>query len=125
MEASPNSTSAISSANGHSYRQVWGSKTAGFTLHTFSNDFKTLTTNFVSYTGETLHSFSVQRGSPPGPAPTPTPAPPGSCAGAGARWNQCKGSCTYVHASHTGACGVAKYGCYDCSMLPSGCPDCH
>ena len=21
-------------------------------------------------------------------------------------------------------CGVAEYGCYDCSSLPSGCPDC-
>ena len=66
-------------------RTVWEEKVAGFTLHTFSPDFKEagkatkpeahspkssqlqeLKTEFVTYTGQVLHSFSVTRGSGPG-----------------------------------------------------------
>merc|ERR1711990_1160246 len=59
----------------HTYSQVWNQKTGGFTLHTFSEDFETLTTDFISYEGKTLHSFSVKKGSRPSPSPVPTPAP--------------------------------------------------
>lgn len=46
---------------GHSYTTLFNSKTAGFTTHTFSEDFTTLTTNFVSYTGTILRSFTVNK----------------------------------------------------------------
>ncbi|CAE7904317.1 DIP13, partial [Symbiodinium necroappetens] len=42
---------------------VWEEKVAGFTLHTFSSDFKDLKTDYISYTGDILHSFNVTRGS--------------------------------------------------------------
>jgi hypothetical protein len=45
----------------HSYQTVFNSKTAGFTYHTFSSDFSTLRTDFVSYTGAVLHSFTVNK----------------------------------------------------------------
>ena len=45
----------------HSYKTVWNSKVAGFTLHTFSADLKELTTDFYSYTGAVVHSFTVTK----------------------------------------------------------------
>lgn len=45
----------------HSYTTVFNNKTAGFTTHTFNEAFTTLTTTFVSYTGEVLHSFVVNK----------------------------------------------------------------
>ena len=57
----------------HVYKTLWNQKVAGFTLHTFSEDYSTLTTDYVSYTGETIHSFSVTKGVPPSPTPTPGP----------------------------------------------------
>lgn len=45
----------------HSHRDVWYSKTAGFTLHTFNDDRTQLTTTFVDYAGNTLHSFTVSK----------------------------------------------------------------
>jgi hypothetical protein len=45
----------------HSYQTVYNAKVAGFTLHTFSADFSTLTTQFISYTGAVVHSFSVNK----------------------------------------------------------------
>jgi len=60
---------------------VWEEKVAGFTLHTFSSDFKDLKTDYVSYAGDILHSFNVTRGSGPSPSPPSPPLPPsqGSC----------------------------------------------
>merc|ERR1719313_2605044 len=118
------STDVCISKSGHSQTTVFNQKTAGFTLHTFSSDFKQLKTDFVSYTGETLHSFSVTKGTAPSPTPgpTPSPGPSGKCGGAGAY--PCTSGCTYVHARNEKACGVPDYGCYDCSKLSSGCPDC-
>jgi len=51
----------LSSAS-HSYKEVWYSKTAGFNLHTFSDDFKTLTTYFLDNNGKTLYSFVTTKG---------------------------------------------------------------
>jgi len=45
----------------HSYTTVWSKKIAGFTMHTFSTDFTTLTTDFLDNTGTVLHSFSVNK----------------------------------------------------------------
>ena len=36
----------------------------------------------------------------------------------------CDAGCTYVHKAHEQACGVPDYGCYDCSTLEAGCPEC-
>lgn len=44
-----------------SYSTVFSSKTAGFTFHQFSSDLTSLTTQFVSYTGSVLHTFSVNK----------------------------------------------------------------
>ena len=41
---------------------MWNEKVAGFTLHTFSDDLSTLTTDFIDYSGEVLHSFTVEKG---------------------------------------------------------------
>ena len=46
---------------GHSYQTLWNSKTAGFTLHTFDSTFSKLTTQFISYTGAVLHTFTVTK----------------------------------------------------------------
>lgn len=43
--------------NNHTYQTVFNMKVAGFTTHTFNADASVLTTAFVSYTGEEVHSF--------------------------------------------------------------------
>jgi hypothetical protein len=121
-------TNSNASSSGHTFQNVWTQKVAGFTLHTFSEDFKELKTEFISYTGEVLRSFSVTKGGTPSPtptppSPTPSPSPGGKCGGPGAY--PCTSGCTYIHKSNEGACGVSKYGCYNCANLPSGCPDCN
>lgn len=65
------------SSSGHSYEATFSVKKSGFTLHTFSDDFNTLTTEFLDTSGTVLHSFVVSKRqpSPPGPSPSP-PAPP-------------------------------------------------
>jgi len=69
---------------------------------------------------------------PPSPSPTPpppTPSPTATCGGAGVRSNTCRSSskkaagCVYVYSDDASKCGVSKYGCYQDSSLPSGCPD--
>ena len=45
----------------HRYESIWNSKVAGFTLHTFSEDLKSLTTDFYDYTGSVVHSFTVTK----------------------------------------------------------------
>jgi len=52
---------SATSSSGHSYQSVWQSKTAGFTLHRFSDDFSSLTNDFVSYEGKVIHSFTVKK----------------------------------------------------------------
>jgi hypothetical protein len=102
---------------GHSYKSVWENKIAGFTTHTFSSDFATLTTTFVDNNGNKIHTVTTTRGAPappaPGPpAPGPTPRPTGKCC-----WSHsttcstgdmcCKSSCTAPSSS----CSYTKRGC--------------
>eukprot|EP01031_Cornospumella_fuschlensis_P033878 gene33878-40991_t len=56
-----NASFDLKSTYTHTYQTVFNQKVAGFTSHTFSDDFSTLTTNFVSYTGSTIHSFTVNK----------------------------------------------------------------
>lgn len=49
------------SSTSHTYQTIYNNKVAGFTLHTFSADFSTLTTQFVTYTGSVVHSFTVNK----------------------------------------------------------------
>lgn len=64
----------VSRSVGHTYQSVFNQKVAGFTLHTFDASYMKLTNEYVSYTGEVVHSFTISKSSP-GPAP----APPSSC----------------------------------------------
>jgi hypothetical protein len=57
LSAHPNANISAT-YNDHTYKQVWGKTVAGFTLHTFNADFTALTTDFLSYTGEVVHSFT-------------------------------------------------------------------
>jgi len=115
-----NHTGQLKSVKGYGVDMIWSQKTAGFTLHTFNADFTELTTKYISYQGDILHSFTVSKGGGPTP-PSPGPSPPQTCGGT--HW-PCKHGCTYVHKANQEACGVQAYGCYDCSHLPSDCPDC-
>ncbi len=45
----------------HSYQTIYSQKVAGFTLHTFSADFSTLRTDFVTYNGSVVYSFTVDK----------------------------------------------------------------
>ena len=47
--------------NVNSYQTLFSSKTAGFNLNTFSDDFTSLYVQYISYTGEILHSFHVYK----------------------------------------------------------------
>lgn len=58
---SSSASSSSSSSSRHTYQTVFNKKVAGFTLHTFSTDFKTLKTQFLSYDGAVQHTFSVNR----------------------------------------------------------------
>lgn len=86
--------------NGHSYNSVWTQKVAGFTTHTFSADYQTLTTNFLDYTGKTVYSVDVKKGQGPTPKPTDDDQPStGSCAVYGCVYDsshscQCNSSCS-------------------------------
>lgn len=51
------------SAQGHRQEKVFTARSSGFTLHTFSNDFSSLTTDFLDASGSKLHSFTVKKGS--------------------------------------------------------------
>jgi len=53
--------SADSQKYQHSYKTVFNSRTAGYTLSTFSSDFSSITTEYLSYTGSCLHQFTVQK----------------------------------------------------------------
>ncbi len=56
---------------------VWNGRVSGFTKHTFSADFGSLTTDFIGVGGSVLHSFVVDKaGTPPSP---PSPPSGGSC----------------------------------------------
>ncbi|CAE8610671.1 unnamed protein product [Polarella glacialis] len=51
------------SASGHSYSADFTVKKTGFTSHTFSDDYSSLTTDFLDVTGSVLYSFTVKKGS--------------------------------------------------------------
>ena len=57
----PAAATATATSNSHSYQTVYSQKVAGFTLHTFSTDFSTLRTDFVTYTGSVVYSFTVDK----------------------------------------------------------------
>lgn len=67
-------TSIVNPFN-HTYKTIFNKKVAGFTAHTFSDDYKTLTSDFIDNAGVVLHSFTVTRGQAPSPPP-PSPTPP-------------------------------------------------
>ena len=104
-----------SDAGASTVSTVWNQKVAGFTLHTFSEDYTSLTTEYVSYQGVTVHSFTVAKGAPPSPTPTP------AC---DVHAYPCEPGCTYIRKDDATTCDVATYGCYDCSKLSPGCPEC-
>ncbi|RYH23706.1 hypothetical protein EON65_17560 [archaeon] len=56
-----NASLDLKAAYTHTYQTVFNQKVAGFTSHTFSDDFSTLTTNFVAYTGDIIHTFTVNK----------------------------------------------------------------
>ena len=56
-----NASSAPGEERRHEYRTLWNRKVAGFTLHTFSEDYRELHTEFLDYEGNTLHTFSVTK----------------------------------------------------------------
>ena len=45
----------------HSHSYTWYQKVAGFTTHTFNANFTSLTTNFINYAGETVHTLEVNK----------------------------------------------------------------
>jgi len=61
---------------GHTYKAVYNNKVSGFTLHTFSDDFKTLKTELIGTDGKSMYSFTTTKGASPSPGPSPGPAPP-------------------------------------------------
>eukprot|EP00933_Yihiella_yeosuensis_P075288 TRINITY_DN84604_c0_g1_i1.p1 TRINITY_DN84604_c0_g1~~TRINITY_DN84604_c0_g1_i1.p1 ORF type:complete len:406 (+),score=49.60 TRINITY_DN84604_c0_g1_i1:47-1219(+) len=63
---------------GSSRGTVWKEKSPGFTLHTFSEDFTQLKTDYIDNKGNTIHSFTVKQGQGPSPSPPPSPSG-GSC----------------------------------------------
>lgn len=95
------------SAAKHSF--AFNEKKSGFTLHTFSDDFSTLTTAFIDTGGNTLHSFVTQKDgkpSPPAP-PSPSPKPSGkvSCAKYGCQYSPTfKCQCNYQCDAHNDCC---------------------
>jgi len=60
---------------GHTYKSVYNNKVSGFTKHTFSDDFSTLTTDFIGTDGSSMYSFTVTKGASPSPGPSPSPSP--------------------------------------------------
>jgi len=95
------------------------------TLHSGLKELMTGST--ADYYGSTPTPSSRRR--------TPTPSsrrrttPSSSCGGEGTHANSCRtaskkaAGCVYVYASHADECGVSRWGCYDQSSLPPGCPD--
>ena len=61
-DVSPSVEEADPTNQAHVYKTLWNQKVAGFTLHTFSDDYASLQTDYLDYTGSTVHTFSVQKG---------------------------------------------------------------
>ena len=56
-------SSCVNTQSGHSCTPVWEQVVAGYTTHTFSADFSTLTTTYFDAYGNNLHSFDTSKGS--------------------------------------------------------------
>ena len=56
----------VISSSGHTYQTIYNNKIAGFTLHTFNEDFTSLTTELITYDGNVIHTFTQDKysGSP-------------------------------------------------------------
>ena len=51
----------LQTSQSHSYQTVFNQEIAGFTSHTFDSAFSTLTTKFVSYSGQVIHEFTINK----------------------------------------------------------------
>uniref|UniRef100_A0A7S2XDA4 Calcineurin-like phosphoesterase domain-containing protein n=1 Tax=Lotharella oceanica TaxID=641309 RepID=A0A7S2XDA4_9EUKA len=94
---------------GHSYKTIWNQKVAGFTAHSFNDDYTQLTTDYIDYSGNVVHSFTVTKGS--SPSPSPSPSPTGSCCHySDSSCNEgdvcCKSNC-----DDPSTCSYTEYGC--------------
>jgi predicted MPP superfamily phosphohydrolase len=105
----------VNSAAAHSVEELFYQAVSGFTVHTFSKDFTTLTTKVIDTSGNVIYSFvTAKSGSaPPGPAPgpVPPPSPPGpSPSGA-----SCKSyGCGRYEKKHTCQCSKSCKTYKDC-----------
>eukprot|EP00405_Crypthecodinium_cohnii_P013560 CAMPEP_0206445612 /NCGR_PEP_ID=MMETSP0324_2-20121206/15625_1 /ASSEMBLY_ACC=CAM_ASM_000836 /TAXON_ID=2866 /ORGANISM="Crypthecodinium cohnii, Strain Seligo" /LENGTH=424 /DNA_ID=CAMNT_0053913887 /DNA_START=47 /DNA_END=1321 /DNA_ORIENTATION=+ len=67
---------AGSEQNKHMATQIFYKKVSAFSVHTFADDFSSLTTKFIDATGNIIYQFVTQKpGSGPAPSPSPSPAP--------------------------------------------------
>lgn len=97
---------------GHNYATVFNQKVAGFTVHTFSSDFKTLTTDYIAYTGETIHTFTTTKGGSPSPSPSPSPTPGGGSCCYYSDSSCVEGQiCCKSHCNDPSTCSYTQYGC--------------
>lgn len=95
----------------HTYKTIFNKKAAGFTAHSFSNDYQTLTSDFIDYSGAVLHSFSVTRGQTPSPSPSPSPTPPPP--------GPTGTKCCHIHDAH---CSTGDVCCREnCDTPSAGC----
>lgn len=76
----------------HSEQTVYRGKVSGFTVHTFSSDFTSLSTDFVGTDGKSVHKFVTSK---TGPSPAP-PAPPSPTPTPGTHTCQSYGCGKYV-----------------------------
>ncbi len=51
----------LSKRGKHKYNKIWNGRVSGFTISTFSDDYRTLTTDFIGVDGNILHSFKIQK----------------------------------------------------------------
>eukprot|EP00755_Sulcionema_specki_P007246 Sspe_Gene.37716::Locus_18204_Transcript_1_1_Confidence_1.000_Length_1252::g.37716::m.37716/K14379/ACP5; tartrate-resistant acid phosphatase type 5 len=61
MVAINDKSDRITTTAKHEAHYEWWSRTAGFTTHTFSSTFKSLTTKFVAYNGTTIRSVEIRK----------------------------------------------------------------
>jgi len=99
METVAFGTNVTAGKDGHTYKQLFTAKKSGFTLHTFSADYKTLKTDFMGTDGSVLHSFSVTKGSGPTPGPPTPPSPPSPSPPPPSPSPSPAGSCCFYHAT--------------------------
>lgn len=72
----PQNKTLSQTGSGHSYDEKWYKKVSGFTTHTFSSDFSSLTTKFIGTDGSELYTLTTQKnGATPTPGPSPGPSP--------------------------------------------------